>query len=344
MTKQQYDGTRLVDAHGQVHYGRFIHSLTQVNGRDARYLTPMGRPAGRLSRRFAYKQFQYYGLVSSRFMMGCALADTAWLGVAFVYLYDTASGQLHEWSWKAPLARHLSLNDSPRHGSSRFSQGSTCLEMHYNDTPQGLEKRLEIEMPELVVSACVLEPCDFEPMSLCTRSGVNGFTYANKVAGLKATGTLRHHGETHELAALDCYGHHDFTAGYVKRTTWWNWACSSASVAGHSLGFNLSAGVNETGLRENCLWLDGRLIPLGGIHFDYDRERLMSPWRLRDNNGHLDLCFTPTGEHAETLNAAVFASNFHQLFGHFDGHIQVDNHTLTLTAVPGFTEEQYVKW
>lgn len=335
--------TTLVDAGGRVAHVRFPHTLARVNGRAARLLTPFGKPAGRYAQHFHYKQFQFFGLVSPRLMIGCALADTAWLGLAFLYLYDLESDKLQEWTWRSPLARALHLTDAPRHGTSQFRHGAVNIAMHYRETPAGLEKRLAVDTPAVKLDATLVEGA-FEPMSICTRSGVNGFTYTNKLAGVPVTGTLRHAGREHNLAALGCLGHHDFSAGYMRRETWWNWACTSARVGGHTLGLNLSCGTNETTFSENCLWLDGRLIPAGGVQFSYDREKLMAPWRITDAAGCIDLRFTPSAAHRERMNLAIFASNLHQLFGTFDGHVRADGTALALAGVPGFVEEQYAKW
>lgn len=345
MQQSEHDATDgLVDDRGRVRLGRFEHTLARINGRSASRLNAMGRPAGRLARHFGYKQFQYFGLISERFLLGCALADTAWLGVAFVYLYDTATGELKEWTWKRPLGRALHLSASPRRGESRLDGKNVSLCMAYEETGGGLIKRLHIDLPELKLEATLVEGEAYQPMSLCTRTGVSGFTYANKVAGVPADGHLTWGGETRSLATLEAYGHHDFTAGYLRRRTYWNWACTSTRLDGHDLGFNLSCGVNETSFSENCLWRDGILIQLGGIHFEYDRRRLFDPWRITDEAGHVDLIFTPGGCHEERMNLGLFASNFHQLFGRFEGRLRSGETTHELVATHGFVEQQYAKW
>ncbi|TAM09845.1 MAG: DUF2804 domain-containing protein [Nevskiaceae bacterium] len=333
----------LVDPHGRVACNRFAHTLGRVNGREARYLTPFGKLASRFARHFHYKQFQFFGIVAPRLMLGCAFADTAWLGLAFLYVYDLDTGELREWTWRSPLARALHLSDSPRAGTSTFRRGAVDIAMHYRETPAGLEKHIAVDTPDVELDATLTEGA-FQPMSICTRTGVNGFTYTNKLAGVPVAGTVRIGGHALDLAAIGCLGHHDFSAGYMRRETYWNWVCTSTRVDGHTLGINLSCGTNETSFSENCLWLDGRLIPVAGAQFDYDRENLMAPWHIHDATGAVDLRFTPAAEHREVLNVAVFASNFHQLFGIFDGRVCADGTVLALAGIPGFVEEQYAKW
>lgn len=333
----------LVNAQGQPAWGRFDASVARINGRDVRYLTPLGKPASIFARHFHYKQFQFFGLINERFLLGCALADTAWLGLAFLYLYDRQTARLHEWTWRSPFARALQMSDSPREGASYFSASRVRIGMHYTDSAGVLAKCLDIHTPELTLHASMQETA-FTPLSLCTRTGISGFTYTNKVAGVPAHGQLAFNGETFDLESLQSFGHHDFSAGYMRRETFWNWACTSAEVGGHRLGLNLSCGVNETSFSENCLWLDGVLQPLGGIHFVYARENLMQPWTITDEAGKLHLLFHPAGSHQERLDLGLFASNFSQLFGTFSGFVETATGRLEIASIGGFVEEQFAKW
>ncbi|MDF1821287.1 MAG: DUF2804 domain-containing protein [Alcanivoracaceae bacterium] len=341
---EQATAAQLVDDTGAIAFGIYPDTVAQVNGRDYDYRTPMGKPAGPLRKHFHYKQFQYFGIVSDHLLAGCAFADTAYLGLAFAYVFDTRTGTLHESTWRSPLARDLHMSASPVDGQSLFEKGTVRIALGYGDNGQGRNKSLTLSAGGLEINARLQEPPHYQPMSLCTRIGVNGWAYANKVAGVPVTGNVTYAGQTHDLGAIGAWGHHDFSAGYMRRETFWNWACLSGMAGGHQLGMNLSCGVNETSFTENCLWLDGKLIKVAGTTFDYDRDDLMAPWRVRSTDGKVDLTFVPAGRHRETLNLAVFASNFHQIFGTFQGTLHVDGRDIAVDRIHGFVEEQYAKW
>ncbi len=335
----------LVNDRGQVALGVFPDTVSLVNGRDADYRTPMGSRAGAMARHFHYKQFQYFGIISDDLLAGCALAHTAWLGMAFFYVFEPKTGTLKEYTWRSPLGRDLQMSTSPREGRSRFQQKGVDIELGYQDNNGALTKTLAITLDGLQLQATMEEGSDYQPMSLCTRTGVNGWVYANKVAGKTVTGTLTRAGNTQTLEALGACGHHDFSAGYMRRETFWNWACLSTEADGKRIGLNLSCGVNETTFSENCLWVDDVMIPTDGVMFDYQRDDLMQPWRIRSLCGRVDLTFTPSGNHRERLNLGLFASNFNQLFGRFDGELRLDDgSTIAISNRFGFVEEQYAKW
>ncbi|WP_062810852.1 DUF2804 domain-containing protein [Alcanivorax sp. NBRC 102028] len=336
----------LVNDQGQVAFGVFPYTVATINGREADYRTPMGKPASSFTRHFHYKQFQYFGIISDELLAGCAFAHTAYLGMAFFYLFEPQTGVLHQYTWRSLLGKGLRMSPSPRQGESVFQQKNVVIRLGYQqDSVGALSKSLSVKLDDLTLHAQMDEGTDFQPMSLCTRTGINGWVYANKVAGKAVTGSLQRQGKHTDLTALDASGHHDFSAGYMRRETFWNWACLSTRVGDTRVGLNLSCGVNETTFSENCLWIDNVMVPTGGVLFDYNRDDLMQPWDIHSLCGRVNLQFTPNGNHKERLNLGLFASNFNQLFGHFDGELRLDDgRRLCIKRHYGFVEEQYAKW
>lgn len=123
----------LVNSAGQPHWGIFPGSVAHINGLQADYRSALGKPVPRWQRRFHYKQFQYFGVISNDILIGCALADTAWLGLAFVYVFDSRSGKLQEYTWRSPLARAMQLSESPVQGESHFRQPGVDIRLGYRN-------------------------------------------------------------------------------------------------------------------------------------------------------------------------------------------------------------------
>lgn len=336
----------LVGPDGRVPFGLFDGSVPRINGRDFDYRSPMGDPRGALARRFAYKQFQYFGILSEPVLAGCALAHTGWIGMAFVYVYDTQTRRLVSETFRVPLGQGLSMGESPVAGESRFRAPGADIRLGYRQSADGtLAKTLSVGTGKgLRIEATMAEAAPFRPLSICTRTGVNGWTYANKVAGLPVSGTLTAPLGTVDLDAVQACGHHDFSAGYMRRETFWHWACLSGHAGGHRLGLNVSCGINETGYSENCLWLDGELVHTGLARFDFERGNPDSPWHVTTADGAVDLHFTPAGVHRERMDLKLFATNFNQFFGRFSGILRVRGRELPVTDLWGFVEDQYAKW
>ncbi len=331
---------------GKPTYGVFEESVRLINHRDFDLRTPMGARAGRLARHFGYKHFQYLGVLSDELLAGCGLVDLRTAALIFVYVFEVRTSTLLEWTFIAPLSLGLKTSDSPIDGRTVFRRGNTLIE--FDNTAAPRTKALRVDIGDaLHIDARFDETAEaFEPMNICTRTGKTGWVFAQKVAGVEATGSLRCKLGTYDLAELGAMAHHDWSGGYMRRETFWNWACLSARVGGRKLGLNLSCGVNETTYSENCLWLDGVLHPVSGTRFAYDEDDVLAPWRITSLDGQVDLTFEPLGMHTERRNLIVAAGNFKQLFGRFRGTLRPTGSEapLEVEGVSGFTEEQYAKW
>ncbi len=337
---------RLVDDAGEVRLGILTGPIAEVNYRDYRLLDPFGRPRGRWARHFGFNQFQFTGGLSEGMVFGCAIADVKIAGTAFVYCYDPRTRRFAERSFRRPLAVGLRLDQMPEQGGARLDGGRNRIAMSASEVPR--QRRLVVDLACGLAIDATLDEADppLEPMRLCTRAGATGWVYARKTAGVPVRGTLAWHGTTYDLGALGVYGHHDWSAGYMRRQTFWNWGCLSGRLPdGRVVGLNVSCGVNETSFTENCFWLDGRLHKLDTVHFDYDRRDPARPWRLSSFDGRLRLEFRSEGAHAERVNAWILASNFNQLFGRYHGWLETTGRErIPIDGMLGYVESHYAKW
>lgn len=334
---------RLIQADGQPRIGIFPQGPALVNYRDYDLRSPMGRRLGPLARWRRFHQFQYFGLISDTLIGGCALADLRVMGVGFVYLYHPASGRRLMRQFKLPLGLGTRFSQTPDAGVCELRWRGNLLRMDNRDGA----KRLEVSLDDgLRIEAAFDERTPpFQPMHICTPAGPAGWVYARKVAGVRCSGQVSSPLGDFDLAALDCFAHHDWSAGYMRRETYWNWACLSGAVDGGRVGLNLSCGVNETSFSENCFWLDGALFPVGGVRFEFDRDRPLDPWRIHSGDGQVELTFTGQGLHGERVNALLLASNFKQVYGRFNGWLRPPGHVpIRLTDQWGFCEDHYARW
>lgn len=335
----------LIQANGQPRLGVFDVPPAQVNYRDYDLRSPMGRRLGALARWRRFHQFQYFGLISDQLIGGCALANLSLLGVGFVYLFQPATGRLLERRFKLPLGLGCEFSQNPQQGVCQLRWRGNLLRLE--NRAASAEKHLRVELDDgtqIDASFSEAQP-PFQPMCIATPIANNGWAYAQKVAGVTCSGQVRSALGNFDLQALQAFAHHDWTAGFLRPQTCWNWACLSGAVGGRRLGLNLSCGVNETSFSENCLWLDGRLYPVSGVHFQFDRRQPLQPWQIRSQDGQVELRFEPAGMHHERVNALIVASDFRQLFGRFHGVLRPAGETVVpLQGQWGFVEDQYVKW
>lgn len=335
---------KLINANGQPQFGVFEHPIREVNYQDYDYHGVMDRKAGRLAKYFHFNQFQFIGVTHDDFVFGCALVDIKYLSNAFVYLYNRNTHSIDEYSYLQPLAMNAALSTHPDGGISRFKKGKASFAIEARELPRQRDLRVNLGR-DISIDITLSEPENYEPLSICSQNGYSGWTYTQKAPALLTEGSIKWKDQEFGLdeAALGSY---DWSCGYMRRETAWNWASLSGHLAdGRRIGFNFASGVNETGLTENGFWLEDRLYKLGQIRFIYDRKDRYAQWKIQSCDGSVDLVFEAEGERAEKLNVVLLASNFTQLFGKFFGTINTpDGETLTLDGQPGFAEDHYAKW
>ncbi len=336
---------QIVNTNGMVLTGIFDYEIDRVNPEDYEYLSPMGKPVTKLRKHFAFNHFQYFGCISPDLVFGCAMANTRVAAVMFCYIYQPATKQLREWNFIAPLG--LGLKDSPEPNTGLTVFKKKNVEIRYDNNAKDLRKTLFVEIgTELKIQAEFVENENkFEPMRICTRAGANGWVYARKVAGVRAHGAVQCEFGSFDLDKINAYAHHDWTAGFMRRETVWNWACLSGEANGLQVGLNLSNGVNETGYTENCFWLNGALYKVDTVDFEFSKKNWQKTWKIRSFDGQVDLKFEPEGFHEEKQNFGLVASNFKQFFGRFNGTIKPPGkEVIAIDDLYGFTEDQYAKW
>ncbi len=326
--------------HGKPRFGIVAQPWTEINYRDYDLRTPTGRRVGRLGKILGYNHFQYFGIISAEVIAGCAMVNMRLGTVVFCYVFEPQTRRMVEWQFKDIGWLFSKTVNTPTAGESWFRRGKNAICYQNSDNPR--RKRLRVELAgRLHIDAAFSEsePA-FEPMCITTKTGATGWVYAQKVAGVRCTGRIECALGSYDLDGLQAFAHHDWSGGYMRRETFWNWACLSGQVNGTRIGLNLSCGVNETEFTENCYWLDGKLVKVDTVQFCYDRDNPDSEWSIRSFDGQIDLQFRPQGRHEEVQNFGLIASNFKQFFGEFRGRVG----THRVDGLFGFVEDQYAKW
>ncbi len=331
---------KLIDDNGRFTPGVIDHVVDEINYLDYDLRTVMDRPRSRLARRWRFNQFQFVSAMGPSWVFGMALVDLKLVANGFFYLFDFETGALHERSFVQPFARGSRIDPHPEQGTASFTKGEASLRVNAAaggrnvsvSAPGGIRVDLEIKD-------------DHDPLRLVCPAGYNGWVFTRKSAGLPVEGEIRW---DHRIwrCGPETRASVDWSCGFMRRETAWNWASMAGTQAdGRALGLNLAAGVNETGMTENALWLDGRCIRVGTARFEFDRYRPGADWYVSTDDGRVALQFTPSGVRREKLNALVLASNFRQFIGTFTGFVRDDaGNKIPVDGLRGLMEDHYARW
>ncbi|OHX12410.1 hypothetical protein BI347_02040 [Chromobacterium sphagni] len=290
-------------------------------------------PLQRLGRRLHHKRWQYAAIAHDDFLIAAAVVDVGWNGTAFAYLFDRRSRR---------VAAAASANGLPgvgirvadrAFGDAHFRFGGVDLRF----ARDGDTLRLSLDSRELQLNAAISLAA--MPPVLAVVAPANYLAHStHKSGGLTVEGEAR--GPAGRYALSGAAASLDYSNGLLARETRWRWA----SAHGRHMGFNLQQGY--MGNAENAVWLDGRLFRVGAVEFDYLTDDPLAPWRVRSQDGLVDLAFTPEGARREDKNLLIAASRYVQPIGRFDGTLTdpASGERHPVRQLAGVTEDHLSRW
>ncbi len=336
----------LLDAQGRLaQVGWSRRPLLDCNLEQARFY------ALRWFQRFRMKRWDYYAVFTPQRFFSATIADLGYAGNLFVYTLDFASGDLHEEGLVVPLGRGVVLERNSETGVASFTNSSVDLRFEAG----AQERRVNVSWPGFhggrgIKAEIALQcPPRHESMNIIIPIGARRFYDNTKINCLPASGFIDYGGVREELKPDTCLGSLDWGRGVWEYRSYWNWASASGFLPGsdrRTIGLNLGRGFGDLSkATENCVILDGRIHKLGAVQFDYQSGDYMQPWRFTDDEGRLDLTFTPFKDRTARTNLGIITSEVHQMFGRYSGRAVLDDgKPLEIQDLIGFAEEHHARW
>jgi hypothetical protein len=112
---------------------------------------------------------------------------------------------------------------------------------------------------------------------------------------------------------------------YPFPNRWLFGCCNGFDERGRLVGVNMCDNIikDQKHWNENCLWVGDKISLLGPIRFEFDPKDPMKPWRMREENGRLELELTPDGGGApNVIKPAGFS--YYQKNGPYNGFAMDD--------------------
>jgi hypothetical protein len=325
----------LINSQGRIDWGIYEEPVQSVNYLDFNLQTPMGLTIPRPLKRILANQFHFVGIMGPEIICGLAVVDLKFLANGFFYLYDRQARRMYE--AKALAVSGVSIRPTPEQPQSTFSWGNLKISIDSSHV-SAKGKKISLDLD--------LDTKGTKPLRICTRAGYRGWVYTQKTSPVGVHGSATIGERRIDLSSPSSRALMDWTCGYMRRKTCWNWAASSTTLPdGRSFGLNLSCGVNETSFTENAFWIDGVMTKVDTVDFIFDGTDLKKPWRIRSFDNKVDLVFHPESSRGEKINAGFIASRFTQFIGVFAGTLKTENaEIIQVKDCPGFAEDHYAKW
>jgi hypothetical protein len=299
--------------------------------------------------RFRIKRWDYYAMFTPHRFFSATIADLGYAGNIFVYTLDFTTGELHEEGLVIPFGKGIKLARNPESGEASFSNDKISLHFQVD----GDERRVKVAWASFhngrgIQADIVLRTLpQHESMNIVIPIGTKRFYDNTKINCMPAQGFIQY-GDQHEVLKPEtCIGSLDWGRGVWEYQSYWNWANASGFLSdGQTIGLNLGQGFGDLSkATENAVILNGRIHKLGVVKFNYTSGNYMQPWYFTDDEGCLDLTFTPFKDRTARTNLGIIFSEVHQVFGRYNGRmILEDGSALEIHDLIGFAEEHHARW
>lgn len=296
------------------------------------------------------KRWDYWAVLAGDVLVSSVYADVDHLGLADVWWADLATGATGGGGVVTVGNDDFDLPDVP--GTAPLHVDRDGFELSYVDDeagtrltgtwtePDGRPGRLDVH---------VALPPGHESLNVVIPWSDEVFNYTSKHQARPAVGELVVGDQRFEIggAAGDAWGVLDVGRGRWPSEITWNWGGGAGRVGDHVVGLQFGAKWTEgSGFTENGVIVDGRLSKIGReLDWQYDWDEPMSPWRIVDPGGQLDVTLTPRHDKHSQLPGRDKGSETHQVFGTWSGSLRTDDGLeLEVDGLQGFAEEARQEW
>ncbi len=299
--------------------------------------------------RFRGKRWDYYAVFTPKRFFSATVADLGYAGNIFVYTLDFETGELHEEGLVIPLGKGVVLPRNSYKGETRFSNETATLV--FNVEKDG--RSLHVDWPGFHDGRGISADMKLhalpkhDSMNIVIPIGEKRFYYNRKINCMPVEGSLQYGELQEKLEPTNSIGSLDWGRGVWEYSSFWNWASASGFMPnGDTIGLNLGCGFGDIShATENAIIWNGRIHKLDQVPFDYTSGDYMKPWMFKDNEGRLDLTFTPFKDRTAATRMVVIDSEVHQMFGHYNGFfISDEGKKMEIKDLVGFAEEHRARW
>lgn len=328
---------------GRCVMGTFNQPIETIN------LLDLDRPLGRRLPRFAnymrLKEWQAFQISSEDWFICIAVYNSKALGIAIIMAFNKAEGKMYRYERKVPfwkLKVPSGLSDSLCYYKSRL----LSIEIH-NHLKAG---RFEIsfkakgfkELPDCRARFTAYHST--EPIVIVQPFDDNRPLYSHK-ALMPAAGTFFLGDKTYEFPKGQSAIILDDHKGFYPYEMKYDWVTAMGYTGNVLTGFNLTDNqiLNHEKYNENCLWLDGKMVPLPPIKVNRPGG-VENTWEIKDRRGRVDLRFTPIQDVPVYINLVFAATQYHGPTGRFEGYIlDHEDNEISFDGFTGMGEQKIIR-
>lgn len=310
------------------------------------------------------KEWDYYLINDEEYAVAITVGDLGYMGLISASVIDLAENWYKTTSVITPLPLgRFKLPEHSGSGVTEFENKRVHMRIEAKNGVRTMRVRFEkFDGEESLHVDAVLDEEPLDSMVIATpwAEDSQAFYYNQKIVGMRAQGSFKKGLVVHGFRPEDSFGLLDWGRGVWTRDNTWFWAVAQGwqdgqgnkTIDSHVFGLNLGYGFGDTSAAsENMVFVDGVCHKLGRVTFGVPertdateknvekRFDLMSPWHMTDDEGRLDLVFTPSLDRKDYINLSVVITDQHQVFGTLSGTVVLDDgSTFKIVELKGSAE------
>lgn len=311
------------------------------------------------------KEWDYYLVYDGEYAVALTLNDMGYLGMLSASVLDFTTGAFKTSTALTPFPMgKFNMPSSSTSGVSEYRTKQVWMKLKAANGARRLECTFKkFDGNEDLSLNIVLDQEPRDSMVIVTpwAEDDSAFYFNQKIIAMRAEGSFQKGSFKHEFSAKDSFGLLDWGRGVWTRDNTWYWSAAQGWQDGkggnaegsHRFGFNLGYGFGDTSAAsENMVFVDGVAHKLGRVDFGIPeieggenavklegRYDFMKPWHVKDDEGRLNLTFSPEIDRSDYTDVKLVISDQHQVFGKFNGFVVLDDGTcFEIKDLSGFAE------
>lgn len=309
---------------GRFQFGTFNTPFTFVNMLEGPGIWPVPVPAW--FKRFRLKEWEAFQIGNGDVFVLGAVYNIRWKRLLVLVVHDIPSGTGTQYFMECVPFR-IRIGNGMKGSVSECRAGRAHLRIENRLAENLIDLKGDIpgtaERPPVKLNVRCRHVT--EPIVICQPFAENRALYSHK-ALMPVTGDLIVGDRRILFGEDDAFAIIDDHKGFYPYRMAFDWVTGAVrSPEEGLLGFNLTRNqvLHPEKYNENCLWMDGKMIPLPPVFFSRIREGGREVWSVRDAAGFVNVDFHPRGvEITERRNFLIARIDYRAPFGRFSGWIR----------------------
>lgn len=319
---------------------------------------------------FQIKKWDFFSIMTKKFIILMAIADVGYLGSSFIHIYDLEANKKYFIDkdilpFYVPKFMPNSCNFTL---TEEFKYETSDYYVSYKDDPSNLSPDSTVLKRKLSFSGVasnnnikgtfhITKPKAYDDIVMLTplSEDAKRFFYNVKSYTIPAHGELEINGLKISFSEDITNVGMDYGRGIWNYNTFWMWASGQGFLPdGRRFGLNLGGGFqnfNRSNATEDSVFIGGKIIKLNVAKYEFDEEEIdyKKNWVFRTEKeteyGSCYIEFERKYNNIKKIDVYVLKSQIKQYFGSFRGWVIGENDAkIEFQGIIGLAEAHRARW